>query len=371
MNKSYQNWVESINHQVDFYKKGYSKNRLDNEFDWEWWKSVEGYQGKIKRKFPTLYTFARTLSGRMQTIPFSQKWLNEKSELLWNSRQMLEDDLSKLLFDCHLLLKFTDNSKYYYPRIDFDDFFTIKSEKDFIYKGLPQKYADFQIKLFDIQLNENDLIPELKIISPKINIDLINRFRQYFITRGNISFIPANGEIVFDCGACIGEISTIFAGLVGPTGQVHTFDPIPLHSKFIQLHAKLNATLSNTFHINEFSVDKVSNKRTGNVKDSLIISPGGLVVDNFESTSLDDYVKINNVSRVDYIKMDIEGYELLALEGSSNILRDFKPRLAICAYHKPEDLWEIPILIKKLNPTYKLYFGHHSPIKWESVYYAI
>ena len=371
MNKTYQNWIESIIHQIDFYKKGCSKNRIDNEFDWTWWKSIEGYHEKILRKFPTLYSWARTLSGSKHSRIYSKQWLIEKSDLLWSSRQLLEDDLSKLLFDCHLLLKFTDPTRYYFPRIDFNDFIKIDSEQDFIHHGLPQNYSSFQLKLFNVHLNENGLNLELKIVSPKINLDLLNKYRQYFITRGDISFIPKKGEIVFDCGACVGEISTIYASLVGPTGQVHTFDPIPLHSKFIHLHAELNSTLTNTFYINEIAVDNISNKKTGMVKDASIISPGGLVIDNFDSTSLDDYVKNNNVPCVDYIKMDIEGFEISALEGSSNILRDFKPRLAISTYHKPEDLWEIPKLIKKLNPNYKLYFGHHSPIKWESVYYAV
>lgn len=371
MNKSYQNWIESINQQIDFYKKGCSKNRIDNEFDWERWKSSEGYHEKILRKFPTLYSWARALSGKKYSRIYSKQWFIEKADLLWNSRQLLEDDLSKHLFDCHLMLKFTDPTRYLYPRIDFNDFIKIIKEQDFIHDELPQVYSSFQLKLFNVHLNENELCPELKIVSPKITLELLNRYRQYFISRGDISFIPKKGEIVFDCGACVGEISTIFAGLVGPTGQVHTFDPIPLHSHFIKLHADLNSTLTKTFHINVLAVDKVSNKKTGIVKDASIISPSGLVIDNFDSTSLDDYVINNNVPNVDYIKMDIEGFEISALEGSSRILKNFKPRLAISAYHKTEDLWEIPILIKKLNPNYKLYFGHHSPIKWESVYYAI
>jgi hypothetical protein len=69
--------------------------------------------------------------------------------------------------------------------------------------------------------------------------------------------------------------------------------------------------------------------------------------------------------------MDIEGAEMSALEGASQVIREFKPRLAISAYHKPEDLWEIPQKLKAQNGNYRLFFGHHSPITWESVYYAV
>jgi hypothetical protein len=69
--------------------------------------------------------------------------------------------------------------------------------------------------------------------------------------------------------------------------------------------------------------------------------------------------------------MDIEGSEVAALQGASMIVRDFKPRLAISAYHRPDDLWTIPEIIRKTNPKYKIFFGHHSPMQWESVYYAV
>lgn len=72
-----------------------------------------------------------------------------------------------------------------------------------------------------------------------------------------------------------------------------------------------------------------------------------------------------------YIKMDIEGAEKEALMGAKQMIREFKPKLAICVYHKPSDLWEIPLLIKKLNPDYKLYLRHYSRELCETVVYAV
>ena len=83
-----------------------------------------------------------------------------------------------------------------------------------------------------------------------------------------------------------------------------------------------------------------------------------------------DLIMSRVVSNKIFLKMDIEGAECAALHGAKNILRDLKPKLAISAYHKEADLWELPQLIKSLNPDYKLYFSHHSPISWESVVYA-
>ncbi len=72
-----------------------------------------------------------------------------------------------------------------------------------------------------------------------------------------------------------------------------------------------------------------------------------------------------------YIKMDIEGAEYEALKGCKNTIRNKKPKLAICVYHKPEDIIELPKLILDYYPNYKLYLRHYSIAAAETVLYAI
>lgn len=74
---------------------------------------------------------------------------------------------------------------------------------------------------------------------------------------------------------------------------------------------------------------------------------------------------------VTYIKFDIEGAELRALEGARRQITENKPRLAICVYHKPEDIYEIPRLLLEMNPEYRFYLRHYSTYEWETVLYAI
>ena len=282
---------------------------------------------------------------------------------------MLDDDLSKVLFDRMLVLRGTSERHFYYPRINFHDLVTIEESSAFESNELPTDYAGLPLLVFTLKLNTRSS-PPLRVLSTKLQIDLLNNYFQYLVCRELIDFSPAQGDVVFDCGACIGEVSTIFAGLVGVRGQVHLFDPIPLHTKYSQFQGSLNRTLEDVLHINTLAVGDVSSISTGERTDVKKISPGGLAIDTFNITSLDDYADNKNLNRVDFIKMDIEGSELAALSGAEQTIRYKKPKLAISAYHKPEDLWEIPNKIKEQNSGYKLYFGHHSPIFWESVYYA-
>lgn len=88
---------------------------------------------------------------------------------------------------------------------------------------------------------------------------------------------------------------------------------------------------------------------------------------SIKAMSLDNCVS----DEVTFIKMDIEGAELEALKGAEKIIKKYKPKLAICIYHKIEDLTEIPLYIKKLVPEYKFYVRHYSDSECETILYAV
>jgi len=72
-----------------------------------------------------------------------------------------------------------------------------------------------------------------------------------------------------------------------------------------------------------------------------------------------------------FIKLDVEGAELEALKGAAETIKRNRPKLAICLYHKPGDLFEIPLFVKSLAPEYKFFLRQHQPVACELVLYAV
>ncbi len=86
-----------------------------------------------------------------------------------------------------------------------------------------------------------------------------------------------------------------------------------------------------------------------------------------ESITVDDLNK-----PFSYIKMDVEGAEYEAIIGGKNVLRSFKPKLNIALYHRSKDVFRLPLLIKSINPDYKIHIRRHPYIPcWDMNLYCV
>lgn len=89
-------------------------------------------------------------------------------------------------------------------------------------------------------------------------------------------------------------------------------------------------------------------------------------------TSLDAFFKEKPAEEwPTLIKMDIEGSEREALIGAAEVIKTKKPRLMISAYHKPEDIYELPQTILKLRGDYRLSLWQVGESFWDLMLYAI
>jgi hypothetical protein len=87
-----------------------------------------------------------------------------------------------------------------------------------------------------------------------------------------------------------------------------------------------------------------------------------------EVNRLDDVLGDSNVT---FLKMDIEGAELKTLHGAEKLIRRCRPKMAICIYHRAEDLWTIPQYILSLHGDYRFYVRSYHPSSEETVLYAL
>jgi len=183
------------------------------------------------------------------------------------------------------------------------------------------------------------------------------------------------GDIVIDAGACWGDTALYFAYKAGDSGKVYSFEFIPDNIRLFNINKALNPHLMNQIELVEHPI---SNKADVNIyfKDN---GPGSRI--EFQpftdqtgfttTTTIDSFVKENNISKVDFIKMDIEGAELGALEGALETIKKHKPKLAIAIYHSMNDFVNIPNWILDLDLGYEIFIDHFTIHSEETICFAI
>lgn len=172
-----------------------------------------------------------------------------------------------------------------------------------------------------------------------------------------------------DCGGYDGDT---FRGLVSH-GCVIThlaaFEPqVDLYKKYATTVRELSAELvtavlypcgahSDTTQMRFANCTEA--KSTGKVDDS-----GNEII---QCVKLDEALSVFSPT---FIKMDIEGAEVHALEGARSLINKYAPQLAICVYHSLSDLWEVPNLINEIRDDYKFYLRNYNYMGLETVLYA-
>lgn len=180
----------------------------------------------------------------------------------------------------------------------------------------------------------------------------------------------SDSEVFVDCGAYTGDTFESFVKRVSNFKRYYAFEPDPRRqNKLLSIRKKYGDRFEYVPYGAWSSKDELN--FLTNEGECGVISNGG-ENDNSNSIKVDS---IDNIipeyEDVTFIKMDIEGAELEALKGAKKTIERCKPKLAICVYHKREDLVTIPEWIKGVYPKYELYLRAHYPWVSETVLYAI
>ena len=84
-----------------------------------------------------------------------------------------------------------------------------------------------------------------------------------------------------------------------------------------------------------------------------------------------DHVLEHVATKVSMIKIDVEGGEMSVLQGGIERIRRDHPILAVCVYHRNEDILEIPLWLHELVPDYRFYLRQHSTQGTDVVLYVV
>lgn len=270
-----------------------------------------------------------------------------------------------------LFKKYLDNRRFYFKLFNrhVSDFreFPVYFSKDVlnIMKSLPS-----------LIFNTNKVIRKVNRVRFPFYFNEYARYRGLYLGLGNKMVVKTllrylkKGSIFIDVGANIGHISAIGLGCVGRSGQVHSFEPVPMYFEKL-LHMKmLNKKFSNIF-LNNFALGETYGTMNIDVNKNIwgwntlvpnLMNPSGIKTRlEVNIKRLDDYIFQNNLKNISLIKIDVEGFEIPVLKGLSSYFEevDILPNLLIevspSAYqllgYKLEDLEN---LLKKLS--YKAYY---------------
>jgi FkbM family methyltransferase len=241
----------------------------------------------------------------------------------------------------------------------YDVFHLIYLERQFDYRPLEKHLEDVKGMLADEKSrNIVDFIYE-KRRARDIDFLDIREERQYFVE----GIVKVDPHAVFvDAGAYHGEtIEEFISFQKGKFDKVYSFEMDKNNYAILkEKEYDERVKLLNYGLWNEKTELKYTSDGTGS-----ILGKGDMEA---QCISLDEVVGDGNVT---FIKMDIEGAEINALLGAEKCIKRCKPQLAICIYHKSEDIYDITALIHQWLPEHKLYMRHHNWNFGDTVLYAI
>lgn len=172
-------------------------------------------------------------------------------------------------------------------------------------------------------------------------------------------------ECCADLGAYDGDtVREFLAATGGRYRSIHALEPNPKN------FAKLERTCGELPRVSLYQKGAWNRAETlcfnAKAGRSSAIQPGAKNM--IEAEAVDALIR----EPLSFIKFDVEGAEREALEGCARQLAEHRPKLAVSAYHRNEDLFALPLQIAAVRGDYRVYLRHHPYIPaWDTVYYMV
>ncbi len=176
-------------------------------------------------------------------------------------------------------------------------------------------------------------------------------------------------ERFVDCGAYTGDTAEVLIRRNPAFSRIVAIEADPANFKRLtEWVSTLDGSVASRINALNVAVGATRGKlhfRASGDEGARLAEDGNVVV---ECVPLDDLLA---EAPPTFIKMDIEGAEIDALNGARHAIQTHRPILSICVYHKQSDLWRIPLLIHSLAHDYGLFLRPHDVDGWQLVCYAV
>ena len=285
--------------------------------------------------------------------------------------ELLEDEYSK-----SILIRVLSGRIFGFGNIVVSPYTNIllKNNKFFFKKIIvPNQGLDvekYKLKLFNLR----PIGYPINLYNDNQTIFSIFYLQQYRYNHKNV-IGAEEGDFVLDAGSCWGDTALYFATKVGSIGKVFSFEFLERNLIIFNENLNLNQNLKHIIEITKHPIWKESNRTINYYEDGVCgvvsLNRKKLLSQKLSTISIDDFIKEKNLTKIDFIKMDIEGAEIAALLGAKETLMKFKPKLAISIYHKFEHYYKIPYFINSLNLNYKFYLDHFSLGPAETILFGV
>lgn len=175
------------------------------------------------------------------------------------------------------------------------------------------------------------------------------------------------GDIVLDCGANVGVFTR--GALAKGASKVIAIEPGPENVECLRRNFKEEILAGRVIVYPKGVWDKddeleLNVDPENSAADSFVIKRTGARTVKVPLTTIDKLTGELGLSKIDFIKMDIEGAEPNALDGAAAILKRDKPRLSISAYHAADHPVTIPAKVRAARGDYAVKCGPCNAVGW-------
>lgn len=237
--------------------------------------------------------------------------------------------------------------------------------RDFISEVIPHRLKIVSLYLMLADEQSREVLDSL--VSYRMTLNSVSAGRvaspydEEFFARDVLKF--GAHEVFVDGGAYDGDSFNRFVGMAAEFARAYLFEPDT------EIFEKLGQVVADDKRVIACNAGLFS--KSGEIGFSSTGGMDGAISETGEErisvVALDDMVDV----AITHIKLDVEGAEEAALLGARGHLREDRPKMAVAAYHKAGDLWEVPALIEGLGGKYNFYLRHYSQTMDDSIFYAL